>query len=183
MDAVLLQRVLNRFRELGPEEQSRDLDGVLDLFEGASLSGSGDVYTLFVGSSFVQRMVEERYLSEIVQVMKEVLDNDRVVLTVDVLSPVKTSPKKRKTRETPPEAKPKVSSGVLAMSPEQSAAWETHLSPRYTFSNYVVGMCNQFAHAAATAIANNPSNTYNPFMFSVGSALEKPILFPQSEIR
>jgi chromosomal replication initiator protein len=173
MDAVLLQRVLNRFRELGPEEQSRDLDGVLDLFEGASLSGSGDVYTLFVGSSFVQRMVGERYLSEIVQVMKEVLDNDRVVLTVDVLSPVKTSPKKRKTRETPPEAKPKVSSGVLAMSPEQSAAWETHLSPRYTFSNYVVGMCNQFAHAAATAIANNPSNTYNPFYVFGGVGLGK----------
>ena len=42
MDSVLLQRVLNRFREFGPEARSRDLEGVLDLFEGASLSGSGE---------------------------------------------------------------------------------------------------------------------------------------------
>jgi chromosomal replication initiator protein len=173
MDSVLLQRVLNRFREFGPEARSRDRDGVLDLFEGASLSGSGDVYTLSVGSTFVRRMIEERYLSEIVLVVREVLNNDRIALTVDVVSPVKSPQRKKKVRETPTEEKSKVVSGVLTMSPEQSSTWETHLSPRYTFSNYVVGMCNQFAHAAATAIANNPSNTYNPFYLFGGVGLGK----------
>ncbi len=36
------------------------------------------------------------------------------------------------------------------------------LSSKHTFSNFVVGPSNQFAHAAALAVANNPSIAYNP---------------------
>ncbi len=35
-------------------------------------------------------------------------------------------------------------------------------NPKYTFKSFVVGSCNEFAHAAAQAVANNPANTYNP---------------------
>jgi chromosomal replication initiator protein len=35
-------------------------------------------------------------------------------------------------------------------------------SPRYTFDSFVVGSCNEFAHAAAQAVAANPANAYNP---------------------
>src|SRR5262249_10842146 len=31
------------------------------------------------------------------------------------------------------------------------------LNPRFTFDSFVVGTCNQFAHAAAKAVATNPS--------------------------
>ena len=37
-----------------------------------------------------------------------------------------------------------------------------NLVPRYTFSNFVVGSSNQFAHAAAQAVAKNPGEQYNP---------------------
>ncbi len=36
------------------------------------------------------------------------------------------------------------------------------LNPKYTFSEFVIGSNNQFAHAAAVAVADNPGNTYNP---------------------
>jgi chromosomal replication initiator protein len=35
------------------------------------------------------------------------------------------------------------------------------LNPRYTFETFVVGSSNQFAHAAAIAVARNPSKAYN----------------------
>lgn len=35
-------------------------------------------------------------------------------------------------------------------------------NPKYTFSSFVVGSCNEFAHAAAQAVAANPANAYNP---------------------
>ena len=40
------------------------------------------------------------------------------------------------------------------------------LNPKYDFSNFVVGSSNQFAHAAALAVAKNPAVAYNPlFIF------------------
>jgi chromosomal replication initiator protein len=37
-----------------------------------------------------------------------------------------------------------------------------NLVPRYTFENFVVGSSNQFAHAAAQAVARRPGEQYNP---------------------
>jgi chromosomal replication initiator protein len=36
------------------------------------------------------------------------------------------------------------------------------LNPRYTFTEFVVGSGNQFAHAAAVAVAHQPGEKYNP---------------------
>ena len=47
------------------------------------------------------------------------------------------------------------------------------LKPQYTFENFVIGDSNKFAHAAAYAVSENPSNTYNPLFFYGGSGLGK----------
>src|SRR6185369_563035 len=52
--------------------------------------------------------------------------------------------------------------------------FETNLNPRYTFSKYINGDSNQFARAAAVAVANNPEGTsFNPLVIYGGVGLGK----------
>jgi chromosomal replication initiator protein len=66
------------------------------------------------------------------------------------------SPKVRPTRPAPPL-------------PERIGI----LDEKYRFNRFVVGPSNQFAHAAATAVAQQPSNSYNPLYIYGGTGLGK----------
>ncbi|MGA3019916.1 MAG: chromosomal replication initiator protein DnaA [Bryobacteraceae bacterium] len=60
---------------------------------------------------------------------------------------------------------------TVANSDAESAAGS--LNPKFTFDTFVVGACNQFAHAAARSVATNPSRSYNPLFLYGGVGMGK----------
>jgi chromosomal replication initiator protein len=49
----------------------------------------------------------------------------------------------------------------------------SQLNPKYTFDRFIVGPNNDFAHAAAEQVANNPAKSYNPLFIYGNAALGK----------
>jgi len=66
-----------------------------------------------------------------------------------------------------PEPPTETSPGITVLQAEPS------LSSKYTYDSFVVGSCNQFAHAASMAVAEAPGRTYNPLYLYGGVGLGK----------
>lgn len=49
----------------------------------------------------------------------------------------------------------------------------TPINPKYTFDSFVVGSSNRYLYAASKAVAENPSNSYNPLFIYGGAGLGK----------
>lgn len=103
----------------------------------------GDKAIVYVPSEWLKGMVEDRFIPLMTEAFENVLGFTLIV--------------QLEVKRAPEEVKEPINGGEYA----------------FTFETFIVGSSNKFAHAAALAVAQNPSVAYNPLFIYGDSGLGK----------
>ncbi len=123
----------------------------------------GGAIFVSVPNAFSKEWLEQKYNKFILKILRD-LDND----VKEVKYTISHGEAKKQETEPPSQIIP----DQLDLE-EYKTNRLTNLNPRYTFENFVVGPFNEMAHAAATAITENPGTIYNPLFIYGGVGLGK----------
>ena len=120
---------------------------------------------LGVPSLFFKNWLEEHYKAAIKEIAKNLFQKE--IEVEFVLQPRDPMPSASPARSF----KQRFQQAVSRQHAQYTELQE--LNPKYTFSSFVIGPSNRFAHAASLAVAESPARAYNPLFLYGGVGLGK----------
>ena len=153
-----LNDLLTKAKELLKEEVTRiSYETWIKILE--IQSAENDHIVLLTSSSYQKEVVETKFSDLLTNTFNYITNRD---CTVSIVS----------REELEAEARKGILEGTEKVGTPINYA-TTNLYPQYTFSTFVVGNNNRFAHAAALAVAEAPAASYNPLFIYGGVGLGK----------
>ncbi len=161
---ILWKKVLER---LPDKISTQNIKTWIEPVRPISLNNS--TLKLEVPNKFIKDWIKDNYKKIICETIFEIT-GEEIKLDININKAIKKSV----------EIEPQVQVKEVINKPEitktetkQEDLEYSNLNPSYTFDSFVSGPSNQFAHAAAQAVSNNPATTYNPLFIYGGVGLGK----------
>lgn len=149
--------ILKIKEELKPEVTKISFDTWIMPLGIKSIEGNNIVFT--ATSEYQKDFIENKYKPLLFNTLRYITNRDWTFSVVDL------------SKEE--EEKQIITNPNLNVSSTEIESNKSTLNPKYTFETFVVGNNNRFAHAAALAVGNEPSKSYNPLFLYGGVGLGK----------
>ncbi|OGQ35419.1 MAG: chromosomal replication initiation protein DnaA [Deltaproteobacteria bacterium RIFCSPHIGHO2_12_FULL_43_9] len=136
----------------------------------------GDEIEISVPNVFFVEWINEQYLDILKEEIARIINrNLEIRFLVEDVVPLQNNLLKKAIEKNEKLEARENSGGVKTseITPPALKPYGEQLNPKYSFDNFVVGSSNQFAHAAAYCVAEQPGNTYNPLFIFGGVGLGK----------
>jgi chromosomal replication initiator protein len=148
LNRIKTQTSVNNFKAWFSQTQVQSIDN--------------DTVKIKVPSSFHKSQLLSRYESIILSAGSEVLGREiKLEFIIDPGLLKKASPPKQEAEED------------FFSVPQTPVNRTININPKYTLDNFVVGLTNNLAFAAAQAVVENPGTTYNPLFIYGPSGVGK----------
>jgi chromosomal replication initiator protein len=124
-----------------------------------------DIAYFCVNTLFQKSIIDQKYKNEIEQALANVMG---FPITIKVMTEDEVPPRFRDVAQRKNEEV-----NTILPKIEAEEIREFNIQPALTFDTFVIGKENEFAHAAAMAIPNDPAGAYNPYFLYGHSGLGK----------
>ena len=128
----------------------------------------GNTLSLDVSNQFTKDTLQGKYLPMMEESLSQICGQP-MEIQIDVVEP----PKEEQNLFPDTPAQPEETPAPAAFQPEPQPAakpaqeFDSHLSPKYTFDNFIRGKSNEEAFNFSMGVANAPAKSYNPlFLYS-----------------
>jgi len=129
-------------------------------------SVKGGHVVLGVPNKFFKEWLLDHYYDMLTRILIEVFEKDEINLSFKII-------KGNGSAQPDSVGMDEAEEGPVAAVTPKAPRKQHGINPKYTFASFVVGSSNQFAHAAALAVAESPGRAYNPLFIYGGVGLGK----------
>jgi chromosomal replication initiator protein len=161
MDRLWLETMAHLEKQLSPHNFSTWLKPL------TFVAVDKDKVTVEVPNRFFLDWINENYRALLEKTLSE-LGAANYQLNINI-----NATNEKKPVEKTEEKRSEIKREKVQQQPQKRENHFQNLNKKYTFESFVSGPSNQFAHAAAMAVANNPATTYNPLFIYGGVGLGK----------
>ena len=137
----------------------------------------GDNFTLIAPNRYVLQWVKDRVLTQIEhsgeKYFARAIHVDLALEEADIGAPVDMVIAEAEASRESELASPAGTGSPPFTAPSSARATEHRVNPSFTFASFVGGKANQFARAAASQVAENPGQAYNPLFVYGATGLGK----------